>query len=128
MNEIIQQGIDKMNFIRVDEFIATGTRSPGAKGVRLDLEFTSEEIEGLEPVENAIANKMKQQIAEEVDELITFGDIDSNDPLLKTIDGEAKLGVRFSDIRISDALYAVNYNRGRDTIEYTVWFTVEAIV
>ena len=128
MNEIIQQGIEKMNFIRTEDFIAQGTRRPGAKGVRLDLDFTTEELEELEPVDNVIANKMKQQIAEEVDELITFGDIDSSDPLLKTIDGEAKLGVKFSDIRISDALYAVNYDRARDTIEYTVWFTVETIV
>lgn len=127
MSEIVKRMVEDMNFYRVEEKPSI-PRSAESRLLRLDIEFDLDDVDVDYPLANAIANKIKSQITEDVTDLLENGDKDSTDPLHKVLDGERKLGVKFSNLLISNALYETRFIPKKDAVEYTVYFLVEPIL
>jgi len=109
------------------------SREEGSINIRFDWEFAPENL-GTGPWKNVNDVPLEVQIpcfipilAYDLADICVNGDVDSNDPVLKAMDGEHKLGERFKDFYISPALYRTEYKWRKDVVEWEIYITIKGI-
>lgn len=109
------------------------------KKIRLDLDVSAEELSAMvfgsprpraedildlgPRIPEILKPRFIDIMSRDITDLFIDGDTYSADPMLKTMDGERKLGIRFNDIHIAPFLYYSQFSPMRDTFEYT-FFTL----
>lgn len=109
-----------------DGIVRTGPQighQPGYKSCRMDFEVTDEELETwADPVQRAKAEMMTVLVMDLCD-LYWNGDVNSTDPLLKSVDGFVKNPARpepvFANVQIIE-----EYKAKKNSTEFTLYFHV----
>lgn len=108
-------------------------REEGSVNIRFDWELTPDQLEGNWPHLTEVPDEVQvgliiPTLAYDLADICVNGDMDHhNDPMLKVMDGEHKLGERFKDFYISPALYYTEYKNGKDAVEWTIYMTIKGI-
>lgn len=103
-------------------------RTSEMKTLRLDMEFGSEKPSLFtDTLTEELRSVMTDQMSGDIADLLVNGDVESNDPLLKVINGEVKMGRRLSDVNFSGVIYDVEYHSKKDTYEWTVYVALEPV-
>lgn len=73
-----------------------------------------------------VIDDMFRQIENDLTDLVVDGDIRSNDPLLKSFDGERKLSKICTNVTINSYALWSEHRVKKNTYEYTLFFNVSA--
>lgn len=134
-NLLVDAAVDRLidNLEHVDGFeyrsdedygyFGTGDRSATVARLRLDWELSGEFVRELHESENTdkILGMMNHAFSLDLNDLVENGDIYSNDPLLKIMDGTKRRGKEPTLVDIFSANLHFKYHERKDTTEYTVY-------
>lgn len=100
-----------------------GHNQPNYKNCRYDLEIEYEKFERWISTEDRVKAAMMTQIVLDLYDMYWNGDVESRDPLLKTVDGYKKNPNRGTPV-FTNVIMSRQLNPKKDVMEYTLFFHV----